>query len=65
MTANSTILQIFLFLLFIIRSGLLAEIRGSVCIIIIIIIIILLIWEFFTSALAEGFPHESERQQVF
>ena len=28
------------------------------------IIIILLFWEFFTSALADGFPLESERQQV-
>ena len=31
---------------------------------IVIIIIILLIWEFFTPALADGFPLESERQQV-
>ena len=31
---------------------------------IIIIIIIILIWEYFTSALADGFSLESERQQV-
>ena len=28
------------------------------------IMIILLIWEFFTPALADGFPLESKRQQI-
>ena len=78
-TAKSTILQVlfffflsfffffFLLLLIIIRSGLLAEIRWSVCmskshrslfIIIIIninIIIIIIIWVFFTPVLVDGF----------
>ena len=79
-TAKSTILQfLFFLLLIIIRSGLLAEIRWSVCmsksdiiiiiiiivVIVIIIIIILFLWKFFTPALDDTFPLETEWQQVF
>ena len=66
---SATILQIlfflfFFFLLIIMWSGLLAEIRRSVCIlksyIIVNFIIILLICEFFTPTLPDGFPLKCE-----
>ena len=58
-TVKSTILQVFSFLLIIIRSGCLAEIGWSVCIIVIIYSL-----EFFTWVLADGFSMEFEWQQV-
>ena len=52
----------FLFLLIIIRSGLLAEIRWSVCMLLLLLLFTPL--EFFTSVLADGFSLEFEWQQV-
>ena len=79
-TAKSTILEVLFFLLIIIRSGLLAEIKWYVCTskfhrswcvsfsrtgAIIIIIITISPCEFFTTANADGILLVFEQQQVF
>ena len=65
-TTKSTILQVLFFLLIIIRSGLLATIRWSVCMSKShrSLLLLFTLLEFFTSVLSDGFSLEFEWQRV-